>query len=950
MLEEAWCAIMHTVLLNTDFQPLLKDRFLKNGITKFKIWFLEFALKGKVINGPKRKYVVLHQWDKLLSGLKTIAAWFQFYALDSNLNIRPPSMPWFYGWVGNHPTFPWFKGHLRHWQVIEGKPLSDLSIRTLCQIRTFGRALPPPSMKMCIEDLKTQVKVLTTPNIVSNDALRTCEYVSDLISEKLGASQLPKDTHISVSTSGCFEVTGENGGLARYVQNWVKELESPIGDVRILHDGELFDFVEHYTANTVDTYFDVYSSRMFPRRNFLFLDSPTLLDCLYRQSGAQRRKDANIELLGKDLLSPEVGAAILLMASSEAILQGYYVNLKGERSPPDMHLVLPSGRKIPIWKEFITLRYISTEFPKTELQCLAEPGAKTRSLGKSQAWFTIVTKVMRFMAEPILARDGRSRIGLRSTNKMWSFLKYLSRTNYEEKFLQSTDFRAATDYIALLMLKSMWKPFCSRVPEKHPFLVYQELIWCRRSLHFSDKFSECRPTGQFSHECGSFMGEPMSFMSLTLINLVIEETNSYYFRNNLPLFQGIPRLLSGDPLCICGDDVAALRNNLEIILRFKQTVAAYGMKLSWKDGISRRVLIFCEDHVLLDENGKFVYLDVIKSRLLTTMARQHSENRSSILGKGRMLTNQLDYFDDKNIKIFVMEIYHTIFDRAYNYMLGSLALPHFLPPSCGGMGYPIEDSKLPPWAYEYIGYIFDVLKEEDIMSRYSRTLEFSLLNKRNKHGIDNSEKILSTFKAIANANGEPFRFFTGKIPETLKPREIYNTDVVVSILEKFNLDIPKDPYTGGPDYDSVRNESQRFGLVPLREIFDQIERTLNFQEFLKDDLVLRSQRTFEQWVRSSGKFWNKALYRASNSKRAYYVQLGREKFTSLNNLDRIVQRSYDGYVYPSNWISPASAGPSLKIDFRVLRRTPLKRFFKTGAEVPISLLLSQEEDPEISMV
>lgn len=698
-LEQAWTAIMHSVLLHSEFDPTTLDGELRKAITKFKIWFIEFSLKGR-IRRPKHKkhYVILDQWDKVLKGLKTIAGWFQYYALDDKLNnLRPPKLEWFYGWKIDHPTFPWFAGHLKHFQELENSNLSDLDIRTLCQIRTFGRALPTQSHEACVEDLHKQVDVLTTVNPVSPVVLQRVSECSALLAERCNIGEMPMHSHISVSTSGCFEMNQREGGLAAYVRGWVKDLDVPLRFVRIDQGGQIYDFMSHRMVNIGSIYRDCYGNRVFPGRwaqddpelQDLFLREPnrlkiavkhanktegriSLLDKMYRQFGHFRKAKATRELLAKDLYPSEICPAILAVASSEAILQGNYFDLNDCLVEPSMWLLLPSKRRIPLFNTDAPLRYKCSDFPKVQMQCLAEPGAKTRSLGKNQAWFVIVTKIMRFMIEPILARDGRARIGLLSTNKMWTFLKLIQRTRTTGQWLQSTDYSAATDYISLDMLKHMWKPWFSRLRRTHPFLVYEDLIYCKRSLHFSGKFEICRPADGKEHQCGSFMGEPMSFMSLTLINLIIEEMSSVWTNTGQCFSTPIVSLGSYDPVAICGDDVAAVRRSRNRITVFKHIVKCVGMKLSWKDGISRRLLIFCEEHVTVF-NKQFTYIDVVKSRLLTTMARQHSDNRSSILGKGRMLNTQLAYHDNRMVKIFIMQIYDQVFDRSHRYIMSNMA-------------------------------------------------------------------------------------------------------------------------------------------------------------------------------------------------------------------------------------------------------------------------------------
>lgn len=81
------------------------------------------------------------------------------------------------------------------------------------------------------------------------------------------------------------------------------------------------------------------------------------------------------------------------------------------------------------------------------------------------------------------------------------------------------------------------------------------------------------------------------------------------------------------PVAICGDDKASVRPNSEVSKIHREIITSLEAKLSTKgkDADSRRVIFFCEDSVICHYNEPigwtFTYVDVIKGRLLTTMAR-----------------------------------------------------------------------------------------------------------------------------------------------------------------------------------------------------------------------------------------------------------------------------------------------------------------------------------------
>jgi len=167
---------------------------------------------------------------------------------------------------------------------------------------------------------------------------------------------------------------------------------------------------------------------------------------------------------------------------------------------------------------------------------------------------------------------------------------------------------------------------------------------------------------------------------------------------------------------------------------------------------------------------------------------------------------------------------------------------------------------------------------------------------------------------------------------------VYPDFRIREVLTKVGVTVPNDPYTSGPDRDHLRNEAARFGIIQLDDIFDQIERTLNFNEFFRKEVV-RQQRTFEQWTRMSYKYWRRALYGLSSWERQVHAAYGRIRFTTLTDLDNKVLRAFSGYVVPMNWGTLESAGPSLQIDFRLYKAAYGKYPYKDREPISISELL-----------
>jgi hypothetical protein len=966
-IEECWIANMHTVLLHPRFDPNRFDMNLTRSIRAYKRWFIVFFTKGVKSHrdsmGHQRFRLI--NLDKGLKALKTISGYMQYYCCFDmkDINQLPPAIPFFRGYHEDQHAFEftWFGGYLSDFRRVD-RILSDQDLIGLCQIRTFGRALPCPSRKMCREDLKDQIKILTTERVVEPFWLKLTESVCESFGERLAIEEMPRHSHFSMSTSGCYEVSSQNGGQASYIRTqYMKYLMVPLEECKLVVN-ELSGFRPDYQELNLEDWIcksslqnkysvspydpgnltDCFGRFVFPiskkvegfaalftdinvRYNSLTIngkidDRLILYDWIYRSEFRNSREDFSrfLEISGNDkefpCLSKELGLAILLLAVSEGYSQGKFLDADGIPSEPDIFLVIPGCPwKVPLWNGRKILRYKVVIPPKVKLTCLAEPGAKSRSLGNTQVWFTIVTRIMRFMIEPIIARDGRARIGLVSVNKMWTFLKFLQKIGYRNPVIQSTDYRASTDYIPLLIISSLWKSLTKRVKANHPFLVFLDLIISNRNLELLDFHELSSEIEDWTHRCGSFMGEPMSFMTLTVMNLAAEEASEIMYHNFNPP-------VGRDPVAVCGDDFLAVRSDLDRILKFKEVTQKIGFVFSWKDQISSRIGIFCEDHILIDVTGKISYVDVIKSRLLTPMTRQHSDNRSAILGKGRMLRNQLDYFENKLFKVHVMNLYSIIFNRVYKTkfyknLFETLYMPIWLPPNCGGLGFPIMEESIPIWGWKYIKHVFSLLDIKDIFERYLKLAELRVLNSPSKKGISTWER---SKKVLGNLIDKfSIHKYDGNIRDVeLNQFLVYDELVIIDLLKSIGRIIRPDPYDPSKfDFAQLRNEAALIGVIPFDDLLFEIERIQNFESFLNKG-GSRQQRDLKSWASSSKKYWRSNQISVGYNRSCSITSDDVPKFTSFVALENKVNRSTPGWIYlNSSDTNLFNSSASLKIDF-----------------------------------
>jgi len=419
------------------------------------------------------------------------------------------------------------------------------------------------------------------------------------------------------------------------------------------------------------------------------------------------------------------------------------------------------------------------------------------------------------------------------------------------------------------------------------------------------------------HRCGSFMGEPLSFISLTDTNLLIEDLSSYfYYCNNRTIDWNIPIdhrcVVISNPCAITGDDVAALRFDLKRSVLHRGVARDIGMVFSiGKDGDSVRVMIFCEDHILLNLKEKtprvfrLQYVDVIKSRLLTTMSRDHADGRAAIFGKGRMLGQQLAWYPNPLVREIVLSIFHFIFEKKYTNVFKAWALPYFLPPVLGGLGIPVQE--IPPWGFRYINYIVDQLK--DWKKAIAFVWQCRHLTGRNRWGWDDHPKAvklaLSDLKDLKRLDN---------IDDVENHRQIYSLDQVFTILKNKGCIIPKDPYTGDIDFEQVKVFAHNNGYIELDGLVDQYERVLTFQDALDGKSVV-CDKTLVLWSRRSSRMWSKIRPKNNSNPHIEVGKLEKQAFEALN-----------GFIFREFSTPVLKYGPSLNLRIEELSglHTPLQ--------------------------
>jgi len=153
----------------------------------------------------------------------------------------------------------------------------------------------------------------------------------------------------------------------------------------------------------------------------------------------------------------------------------------------------------------------------------------------------------------------------------------------------------------------------------------------------------------------------------------------------------------------------------------------------------------------------------------------------------------------------------------------------------------------------------------------------------------------------------------------LDPTLVYNDKFVMDFLSEEGIEVPLDPYLKKYDFSSLRNEAARVGFVPFNSLAEEIERVMNFQEFMTGG-CRREPRTFNKWLSSSKRFWRSRVTRENKQSLA---AIGYTKFTTISNLEKLVTRSFSGWIYVGQSLDGftlVNSGPSLKVSFK---KTPV---------------------------
>jgi len=231
----------------------------------------------------------------------------------------------------------------------------------------------------------------------------------------------------------------------------------------------------------------------------------------------------------------------------------------------------------------------------------------------------------------------------------------------------SLDLTEATYSMSFDIMESNFEFLDLAMAKFKPWKVFKDLFKIKEreidlsELQKGDYYDKDLPQLQTT-KCGSFMGDALSFIHLTLMlaSLVNQTTWSNLGRKSSrhvyadeyvkrPLGQSV------------GDDLIILNVDDKFCNIFMQKVSDMRLQASKINSISKDSGTFCESYVyrcalnerhLVQKDSKFgdlIFLDIIKGSLLTGKSKVKADGSDPFLGHAKMLNKQLAYLPPEEI-------------------------------------------------------------------------------------------------------------------------------------------------------------------------------------------------------------------------------------------------------------------------------------------------------------
>jgi len=310
------------------------------------------------------------------------------------------------------------------------------------------------------------------------------------------------------------------------------------------------------------------------------------------------------------------------------------------------------------------------------VMAVPEPGFKSRIVTTGPFWLNVLQQGLAHTIKDILSVHPSVRSSLQKTDQAWQSLYLMTGKDYPKDFLcLSSDLKEATDHIPKIIAVQLLSGFIAGSGLKSNLSeTCLDLLRINRTFISPTRIS-------LSQTRGAMMGEPLTKVILSILNLVVEE---FAMRKHLGIGYGEPYYDSPKwrTYHVGGDDHLAIgpKDYLDAITYFHLKCGSHISP--GKHGQSSICVKYCEkvldirniyerfDVRRINDNTKTYesspFVDSIKVRLLspTSKAFDVISDRNVAIGKGQSLGRTLKWLNRDHFSLkWVRMVRNRFFER-----------------------------------------------------------------------------------------------------------------------------------------------------------------------------------------------------------------------------------------------------------------------------------------------
>lgn len=423
---------------------------------------------------------------------------------------------------------------------------------------------------------------------------------------------------------------------------------------------------------------------------------------------------------------------------------------------------------------------------------------------------------------------------------------------YDEDVFYSGDLTEATYSMSFEILEVQDELLDQVMQDIPAWKVFSDLFKIKsRTIDMTEIYRQnhaSRDYGEVVTTSGEFMGDPLSFIHLTILWLSIVNQTSIEMQGDKPVRHvyeyTFPRRPYGQQV---GDDIILLRVKRKYAEALRRRTDALGLQRSKIDSISRDIATFCEQYLwrapkgfnlesINDGNrfGDLIFLDSIKGSILTGRSKIKADGAMPFLGHANALNKQLEY-TPKDLEWKKDRAKTLLWARNYREAKGITRTLAQWPRIMGGLdlavGRPpdLDDVRM----QNYLPYLYRLFDSNTAPATVLETLvELQSIWRTSNKGFVWDYDEIDVMKVASQLTIVPTQQAISLIPDYLTGK---NWSVQGKYLE------------------------QNHGLISLMMLGEELNRRFNFLKWWKGDLPsrkmlrLRQKQAYERHVL----VWNK---------------------------------------------------------------------------------------------